>query len=124
MMPSAIYETLANDTTLAGLLGTGNRIFELQSVDERPVDSGYFIIIDFQETTVGFQDGANVVTDEQVMQIWVHTPLDVEREYNTINRILNRIDALLLPIEQVIGGDGIRVSTVRLHSRSRNTFDP
>lgn len=120
MMPSIIYETLVADTALAGLLGDGDRIFELQSVDERPINTGYFIIVDFQETTMGLPSRLG----EQIMSIWVHTPLDNDREYNTINAILNRIDALLLPMTNVTGDDGIRLTTVRLHARSRNTYDP
>lgn len=120
MMPSAIYETLANDTALTGLLGDGDRIFELQSLEERPINTGYFVVVDFQETAMGLPSRLG----EQIMTIWAHTPLDVDREYNTINAILNRIDALLLPIIHTIGEDGIRVSTVRQHGRSRNTIDP
>src|ERR1035441_3070641 len=96
MMPSIIAETLANDTTLATLLGTGTRIFELQSVDQRPVQDGYFIIIDMQETHVQF----GIHLGPRVMQIWVHTPIEESRTYNTINTIFNRIDALLLAIDQ------------------------
>lgn len=124
MMPSVLYELLANDSELADLLGDGNRIFELQSVDERPIDGGYFVIFDMQETVIGIQSGDAPHLGEQTFQIWVHTPLDEEREYNDINAILNRIDELLLPIEHVTGDDGIRVTGVRLYSRSKNTRDP
>jgi hypothetical protein len=123
MMPSAIYEILANDSTLQTLLGPtvpNGRIYELQSVDQRPVDTGYFVIIDMQETQTQLQQHLGPRT----MQIWVHTPLDNTRDYGHINTILNRIDDLLLPVDQVTGNDGIRLAQVFRHARSRNTIDP
>lgn len=123
MMPSIIYETLAADSTLTAMLATFNgepAIIELQSVDERPVADGYFIIIDMQETYVAFQSHMGPRT----MQIWVHNALDDNRDYRYITKILNRIDELLLPIVNLTGEDGCRCSQVFRHGRSRNTFDP
>ena len=39
-------------------------------------------------------------------------------------RILNRVDSVLLGLEQVTGKDGIRVTRIRLSGRSRNLSDP
>ena len=123
MMPSIIYETLAADSTLAAMLATfngGPAIIELQSVDERPVADGYFIIIDMQETytVLGQHLGP------RTMQLWVHNPLDDSRDYGQITKILNQIDSLLLPIINLTGEDGIPCSQVFRHGRSRNTYDP
>lgn len=129
MMPSIIYETLANDATLAGLLGysgplpipDGTRILEVQSVDERPnINAGYFIAIDFQETPMANRHRFG----PQIMQIWVHTPLDWGRDYGAITRILNRIDQLIMPLELATGNDGVRLTLIEKHGRSMNTEDP
>lgn len=121
MMPSIIAELLENDSDLSALLGNGASVFELQSVDERPKQDGYFIIIDMQEGDyVPFPGHIGPRT----MQIWVHNPLDNDRDYRPINRILNRIDDLILPIENQIGTDGVRCTSITQHSRSRNTYDP
>lgn len=123
MVPSVIYETLAADSTLAGLIGTfkgGPAIIELQSVDERPVHDAHFIIIDFQESTIAFKN----VFGPQVMQVWVHVPLDIDRDYSQITKILNQVNRLILPLEQAVGSDGVRVTQVEAHGRSRNTIDP
>jgi hypothetical protein len=128
MMPSVIYETLAGDSLLAGLLGWDGpipipektRIFELQSCDERPlVDNGFFIIIDFQETPM-----IRRRFGPQIMQVWVHTPMEAGADYGTITKILNRIDKLIMPLELVIGNDGVRLTLVEQHGRSENTIDP
>lgn len=128
MMPSLLYDVLANDSELTDMIGVvpggAPAIFELQSVDERPIHDDYFIIFDFQETTVGIYGDGLSRLGEQTFQIWVHIALDVDREYNEINAIFNRIDELLLPIEQGVGTDGIRVTSVRLYARSKNTVDP
>lgn len=127
-MPSIIYETLVADSALAGLLGTtapigdNTFIFELQSCDERPqvADGKYFVIIDMQETPM-----ANKYRfAPQIMQIWIHTPIITGADYGQINKILNRIDELIKPLELVTGTDGIRLTLVELHGRSRNTEDP
>lgn len=120
MMPSIIAEILENDSVLTALLGNGQRIFELQSLDERPVHDGYFVIIDMQETyTLLVQH-----LGPRTMQIWVHNPLDNDRDYGQITKILNRIDKLLLPIINQTGADGVLCSQVFVHGRSRNTYDP
>jgi hypothetical protein len=120
MMPSIIYETLANDATLAGLMGPGQRVFELQSIDERPINDKYFVVIDFQETQTTLQQHLGPRT----MQIWVHGIFDGGRDYGPITTILNRIDELLLPLENATGIDGIRLTLIQRHARSRNTIDP
>lgn len=129
MMPSVIYETLAADATLAVLLGWDGpvpmpektRIFELQSCDSRPlVNDGFFIIIDMQETPMDtpFRFGP------QIMQVWVHKPIENGADYGAITRILNRIDQLIVPLEQATGNDGVRLTLVKQHGRSENTEDP
>lgn len=127
MLPMAIYESLANDDDLNDLGITGDRIFELQSVDERPYDTGYFVIINWQEsvmysqTYTGMSNG--IPKAPRVMTLWVHTPSDETRDYRIIDRILNRIDDILLPTEHKIGTDGMRVTCVAKQGRSGNLID-
>jgi hypothetical protein len=129
MMPIAVYEALAGDATLNALGITGSRIYEMQSInrDERPDASGYFLIVDFQESTLfsqtytGLRNG--IPKGPRVMDIAVHISWDKTREYNTINKILNAIDAVLLPIEHMTGSDGVRVTCIRPSGRSRNLQD-
>lgn len=127
MQPSIIYETLVNDSVLAGLLGTtspiepGTRVFELQSLNERPdVADGYFIVIDMQGS-----DQLNPYRlGPRMMQIWVHSPIEWGADYDHIVRIQNQIDRLIMPLEQAIGNDGVRLTLIKKHGRSKNTEDP
>lgn len=40
------------------------------------------------------------------------------------DRILTGVDSVLLPMQQVTGSDGIRVTCIRPMGRSRNLLDP
>lgn len=124
MMPSVIYEKLVSDLPLAGMIGSVNgvpAIFELQSVDERPVHDKHFVVIDLQESR---QALGGATFGPQVMQIWVHISSDVSRDFGEITKILNRIDSVILPLVHEVGTDGVRVTQVDRQGRSRNTIDP
>lgn len=123
MMPSIIYETLVADSILEGLLGGNNigRILELQSIDERPFSDEYFIIIDFQGDDPAPFRG---VIGKTYMQVWVHHPKDVDRDYSTITRILNRIQVLLSELVDINGDDEIKLTQIDPYGRSGNFVDP
>lgn len=128
MIPVLIYEKLAQDSYLQNECGiTSNRIFELQSIDERPFNDGYFIVVNWQESTIysqtytGMQKG--IPKAPRVMTLWVHTPMDKSRDFRPIDKILNRIDALFLGMEHQTGTDGIRVTCIDKQGRSGNLID-
>ena len=127
MLPIKVYEAIASDSIVQACGITSSRIFELQSVDERPFDDGYFVVINWQESTIfsqtytGMQNG--IAKAPRVMTLWVHSPLDRGRDYRIIDRILNRIDSILLGIEQQSGSDGIRITCVTKQGRSGNLID-
>lgn len=125
MLPMVIYETLANDTVLQVECGiTSNRIMELQSIDERPFDSGHFIVVNWQESIQSlFGNSSGFINSPRNLTIWVHQPWDRGRDYRPIDKILNRIDALLLPLEQQSGTDGIRLACINKQGRSANLTD-
>lgn len=128
MLPAIIHEKISQDSTLTSQFGlNANKVLELQSIDKRPFDSGYFVVINWQESTIysqtytGMQKG--IVKAPRVMTLWVHTPMDRSRDYRPLDKILNRIDDLLLPIEQQSGTDGMRVTCISKQGRSGNLID-
>jgi hypothetical protein len=127
MIPITIYETLAADSQLQACGINSNRILELQSVDERPFDEGYYIIMNWQESTSpGLSFNGIQNTDQKAprtMTLWVHSPFDKGRDYRIIDRILNRVDKLLLAMENVKGSDNIRLTCVTKQGRSGNLID-
>jgi hypothetical protein len=116
MRPSLIYSLLAEDPLLAGLGLSADAIFESQSVDERPSDKDYFATVRFEEnTSPGFD-----YLGPRTMVIAVHHPWDKGRDYSPITALLNRIDRLLLPVDQEIGDDGVRVAQIRRGNPARS----
>jgi len=120
MMPNKIAQTLAGDTILAALGITADRIRESQSWDERPKD-GYFLSINFEEMV--FSGAPGVSKGPRICTIAVHHPWDIDRDFFTLTSILNRVDELLLPLEDVAGSDGLRITMIRRQGRSGNLTD-
>jgi hypothetical protein len=121
MMPSIIYELLAQDQALNSLGITSSRIIESQSLDSRPFNDGYFVTVSFQELTMSTV--SVIARGPRVVTIAVHRSWEIDRQYRPIDKILNRIDQILLPIENAIGTDGVRVSKVMRQGRSANMAD-
>ena len=127
MTVRAIFDTISTDSQLAALGITEDRIFEIQSLDERPFHSGPFVVFKWEESTIytqtytGMQNGIDRAP--RVLQIWVHIPMDETREYDLIDQILNRIDIVLDGMEHVQGSDGYTVTLARKAGRSGNLVD-
>jgi hypothetical protein len=121
MMPSIIYELLAEDEVLADLGIDGDRIIESQSVDSLPYSDGYFVTISFEELTMSTV--SVLARGPRVVIMAVHHNWDIDRDYQPIDKILNRVDQILLPLENAIGTDGVRVSKVMRQGRSANMAD-
>jgi len=117
MMPSIIYETLAGSMDDLGV--TADRIMEAESLDERPFDAGYFVVVSFGEELPAVAG----LLAPRTMTIAVHYPWDKDRDYVPITRIINRVDQLLLPLELIKGQDGVQVSQIRRSGRSGNLSD-
>ena len=121
MMPNLIYQKLANDPELVALGVTPDRIIESQSVDERPFSDSYFVTVAFEEMLVA--SPSRLSRGERTVTVAVHRSWEIDRDYVPIDRILNRIDEILLNVENEIGTDGVRVTSVRRSSRSGNMAD-
>jgi hypothetical protein len=98
VIPVAVLEAITTDPELNSLGINAGTVFEMQSVkgDERPKADLYFVMVDFQEQTLTIP----LNRGPRVLDVAVHVPQDVTREFTTINRILSRIDAILLDMEQ------------------------
>lgn len=119
MRPSALYEQLATDADLL-VLGIGpSRIKDHESVDTRPFDSGYFIIVRMHE----FSYKPSVERGPRNIEIRVHTPWDRTRKFDKIEQILKRVDDIFKEVEQVTGADGLTISQIRKTGQSENLRD-
>lgn len=118
MRPSLIYELLNMDVSLKTKLGGADRILEAQSVDQRWCDTGCMITLNMAE-----MDMRSIGKGPRTLEVNVHQPWDESRDYTKIDEILFRVDKLLLPVENEIGSDNVRVSQIRRLGRSGNQTD-
>jgi hypothetical protein len=121
MMPNLLYQKLANDSELFKLGINSTRIIESQSVDERPFNDGYFITVAFEELLLA--SPSKLSRGERTVTVAVHRNWEIDRDFSSIDKILNRIDILLLNVENESGTDGVRVTSIRRSGRSGNMAD-
>lgn len=121
MIPNKIYQELANDTQLETLLGGEQRIIESQSVDQRPFSEGYFLTISFEEMLMS--GVSSLAKGPRTCTVAVHHPFDIDRDFATLTSILNRVDEVLLPLEDTAGSDGLRITSIRRQGRGGNQVD-
>lgn len=119
-MIAGVYELLAGDPRLVVLGISGQRIKEMQSVDQRPFDDGVFIVVSFEEQSLipTLNRGPRVLT------LWVHSCDDLNRDYRPVDRILSVIDDVFVSVEHYTGSDGVRITGFRRQGRSGNLRDP
>jgi hypothetical protein len=127
MTVQAIFDTLAADTELNALGIDETKIFEANSVDERPTHSGPFMILKWEESTVytsSYSGSLNgIQRAPRTLTVWVHIPWDDTREFDLIDTILNRVDKVLTAMEHVVGQDGYTVTLANPAGRSGNLSD-
>lgn len=121
MMPSILYEALADDAGLANL-GLKKRIYEDTSADERPTSDGVFIVVSFMETVLTSK--APLGKGPRNVIVAVHQPWHLGRSYDKINKIIERVTEIYESIVQQSGKDEIRVTEISLTGKSRQFSDP
>src|SRR4051812_35923351 len=101
MHPSILHQSLSGDADLIAFGITPTRIKELQTIDQRPFESGYWIVFNWLD-----QDLHPVIDrGPRDLLVWVHTPIDRSRNYLTIERILNRINTIYRGVQLETGAD-------------------
>jgi hypothetical protein len=121
MIPSAIYEAISGSPALSEIGITPERIIESQSIDSLPFQTGYFVTINFEE--ISMSSVTSLSRGPRTCTIAVHHSWDEDRDFGPLTSILNKIDAVLLPLEATTGEDGLRVTAVRRQGRSGNLVD-
>lgn len=127
MTAVAVFDLLTSDSILNGFGINEDTVSEITDIDTRPVHDGYFAVLKWQESTLysqayaGLRNGIDRAP--RVLEIWVHVPLTITRRYNTIDKILDRIDELLTAIEHLPGDDDDTITMIRKAGRSGNLTD-
>lgn len=127
MSRAYIENLLQNDATLAGLGIVSSAVFNQHDIKERPRHDGPFIVIRWEESTVTSQTYTGMSNGlpraPRVMTIWVHSPMEKSTDFEHIDRILDRIDSLLNPLEHAEGSDGYTITSVSINGRSGDLKD-
>ena len=127
MTVKAIFDTITADAELNALGIDESTVFEIQSLDERPVHHGPFVVLKWEESTIytsAYSASLNGIDRAaRTLQVWVHISWDETREYDLIDTILNQIDIVLDAMEHVAGDDGYTVTLARKSGRSGNLVD-
>ncbi|AKU45316.1 hypothetical protein MADRUGA_26 [Mycobacterium phage Madruga] len=112
MNPILLYDKL--NAILPG------RVYESQSLDSRPHNDGYFITVNMEELAIS---NSAISRGPRTVTVAVHHPRSGDADYAPITNYLNQIDSALLPIENEMGADNVRVSQVARGGRSGNLID-
>lgn len=124
MMPNLIPQLLNADSQLTTLLGSGTRIAESHTWGTkelpRPTD-GYWLSVTYEEMSMS--PVSSIAKGPRNITIAVHHPWEIDRDFDTLTSILNRVVEILIPVEQQSGTDGIRVTEIKRRGRSRHYED-
>ncbi|AZS12565.1 tail terminator [Mycobacterium phage DrLupo] len=119
MHPAVLYDKIVHDPEMNSLGITPSRFKELDSIDKRPFDSGYFIVTRWLDQDLH----PTINRGPRDLMVWVHTPKDRSRNFLILERILERINDIWASVEAESGTDGVRVTSVKRRGQSGNLED-
>lgn len=118
MSRALIYSRLAEDQELKAL-GIG-KVEANWSSDVSPSRSECFLVLRWGESeNPKFDRGNHTVP----LTVWAHMPDEVGRDFGGLQKILERVQDILVSIELETGSDGYEVTSIRWQGRSGDFFD-
>lgn len=110
---ASIYQMISDDPVMHGFgIGT-DTVYASGAVDNPQAKP--FVIIRFGVKSVEFGK-----VGSQNVDIWVH---DIAGDYSRIDKILNRIQELMIDAVHVVGLDGVTLTSARYISTSDDLWD-
>lgn len=131
MSRAAFFDALAENTYLNSLgiqddtSDNGKpTILHNYSSEERPSDSGPFIILRWNGRARPFNQDPDVLTESpDNVTLWVHWPKELSTDYNDLNKILDQVDDISRGLRDRAGNDGRTLSFVQIGDRSGDFLD-
>lgn len=120
MSRAYIENLLSNDGILAGYGVSQYAVFNQHDINERPRNDGRFIILRWEEPT---SHNSVLNRSPRLLTVCAHSPLEISTDFDTLDKILDRVDALLLPLTGVSGSDGYTITSVASSGRSGDLKD-
>ena len=127
-MSRALIETLLKtDPDLAGMGIDEDSVFNQHDINERPKHDGPFIVIrweesmQFSQSYTGMSNG--IPRAPRMLTLYVHSPIEISTDFDHIDQIIDRIDQIFYPIEDMPGTDGNTITAIRNAGRSGDLKD-
>lgn len=120
MSRAAIYDTLINNEELNSIGIDSTSVFQNYTLEERPIDTGPFIILRWGEIDRPPFNGAKSPVR---LTLWMHWPLEETNDFSRIDKAFDICDSILIDLNSVAGVDGYTVTNVRSTGRSGDLKD-
>jgi hypothetical protein len=119
MHPIILFDKVVHDPELNALGITPTRMKELDSIDKRPFDSGYFLVTRWLDQDLH----PTINRGPRDLMVWAHQPKERGRNFIVLERILERINDIWVSVLAETGTDGVRVTSVKRRGQSGNLDD-
>jgi hypothetical protein len=119
---AAFYDVLVGDSYLNTLGVTEDSVFPNYSNEERPTNSGPFVILRWGTYAGPRWQSENAGRTEQVT-VWVHWPQEFGNEFDKLIKIIDRMDDVLRDARDVLGSNDYTMSFVTIGDRSPDLID-
>lgn len=126
MSRDVVYASIIADPDLNNLGLDASSVFPNYSSDERPPGQGPFAILRWEDqpyTSGPFGESAGLRRGARHLTIWVHIPKQTSTDFTRIDAILDQIDLVLAPLEQVDGADGYTLTCITPTGRGADLRD-
>ena len=125
MSRAAVFDALLGDATLNGMVNPANVLVNY-NFEGRPnnLQSGPFLVLRWGSMLprgVMFEGGSK---GPRLLTIWAHWPEEKTTDFVRLDKILDRVRKILTPLEDIIGGDGYRLTNVKFVGASEDMKDP
>lgn len=114
-----VYDALRSDPEIRAFIPE-HMVLSNWALDKSPTRESMFIILRWGADAAPRFDRGNFTTD---FTVWVHMPKEVGVDYFSIQKVLERVKAVLTPVELETGDDGWEVTSIRSQGGSSDMQD-
>lgn len=122
MSRAAFFNALVSDPTLNGYGFNDNTVFHNWSNEERPTNASAFAILRWGDEGAPIW-GSEPERGPRQVNVWVHFPAELTTDFDKVNRVLDRIDAVARELRDAPGEDNYTLSFVKVGGRSGDLVD-
>lgn len=122
MSRAAFFDALVSDSELNGFGFNSDTVFHTWSNEERPTNNTAFAILQWGTEAAPLW-GGEIERGPRQLTVWVHFPKELTTDFDKVNVVLDRIDAVARELRDVVGEDSYTLSFVKVGGRSGDLLD-